>query len=72
MLDREVFLRIKDFPSNYFMTAQWKAFSPAKEAGLPFEVAISNLLQFLEPVVLSIIDEKTFDKKWMCSNRIWV
>lgn len=68
VLDKAVFSRIKDFPSDYFLLTQWKAFLPAKEAGLSLDEAINNLIQFLEPVVLSIIDDRPFDQQWGCND----
>ena len=71
VIDREVFSRIKDFPTNQFILTQWKAFHPAKEIGISLDETINNLLQFLEPVVLSIIENCPFEKQWICTSRIW-
>ncbi len=71
VIDREVFSRIKDFPTNQFILTQWKAFHPAKEIGISLDETINNLLQFLEPVVLSIIENCTFEKQWISTGRIW-
>lgn len=71
VVDRDVFSRIKDFPTNQFILTQWKAFHPAKEIGISIDETINNLLQFLEPVVLSIIENCTFEKQWISTGRIW-
>jgi predicted nucleotidyltransferase component of viral defense system len=71
VLEKESFERISAFATNSFLLTQWKNFEPAKEANLDFEVALRRIHEFLEPLVLAIIEKKNFKKQWSCSERKW-
>lgn len=70
-LEQNLFERIASFAENEFLMTQWKAFEPAKNNGLEFKETLDRIHIFMEPVVLAIIEEETFDKKWICSEKEW-
>jgi hypothetical protein len=71
VLEIESFERISAFATNSFLLTQWKNFEPAKDAELDFDVALHRILEFLEPLVLAIIEAKDFPKQWSCTERKW-
>ncbi|MDD3401972.1 MAG: nucleotidyl transferase AbiEii/AbiGii toxin family protein [Hespellia sp.] len=70
-LRRGEFEKIAVFADNQFLSTQWKAFEPAKEAELNFQETLDRIHIFMEPVIISIIDGQTFDKKWTCKEKKW-
>lgn len=68
----EVFEDIAAFSDDEFLITQWKAFEPAKNAGLSFRDAIDRLKIFIEPIYSSILHGNDFSKKWKCERKMWV
>lgn len=71
-LSADVFAEIADFKNNNVLNTQWKAFDPAKEAGLLFDDVLDRLAVFLEPIYQNILRKTDFDKRWSCESKLWM
>lgn len=71
-LSEDAFAEIADFKASTFLHTQWKAFAPAKEAGLLFEDAVDRLVLFLTPIYDSILQGEKFDKRWSSEKKKWI
>ncbi|MCD7785772.1 MAG: nucleotidyl transferase AbiEii/AbiGii toxin family protein [Oscillospiraceae bacterium] len=69
--DDDIFERIKEFPNKEFFITQWSIFQPAKESGVEFSVVINRLIDFLEPIYISLKHGEAFCKTWKCEKAIW-
>lgn len=65
------FEEIRDFENNVFLNTQWKAFEPAKSAGVEFSEALVRLETFLKPVYKSILENTDWAASWICEDRKW-
>lgn len=70
-LEKEAFKRIANFSLNRFLIQQWSNFEPARDVGLAFEDALDRIHSFIEPVVMSIIEEKEFSLRWSSIDKEW-
>ena len=68
----DVFAEIEGFKNNAALNSQWKAFDPAKKAGLLFDDALDRLAAFLEPIYQNILRETDFNKYWICESKTWL
>lgn len=71
-LSADVFSEIADFKNNTVLNIQWKAFDPAKEAGLLFDDVLDRLAVFLEPIYQNILRETGFDGRWGYESKMWM
>ncbi len=71
-LPEDAFDEMDAFKRNEFLGIQWRAYEPAKHAGLIFEDVIDRLHVFLEPIYMSILEGTEFGRCWDCGSRTWV
>lgn len=71
-LSNDVFAEIEDFKDSDALNIQWRAFEPAKEAGLLFDDVLDRLVVFLEPIYQNILKETDYDKQWSCEKKMWI
>ena len=65
------FEEIQDFEKNVFLNTQWKAFEPAKNAGLEFTEALGRLDSFLKPIYESILEDTEWTASWNSKEQKW-
>lgn len=70
-LNPSAFEEIRDFENNVFLSTQWKAFEPARNAGLEFSEVLTRLESFMKPVYESILDNSDWAAVWICEERRW-
>lgn len=70
-LPEDAFADIADFRTNKFLLTQWRNFEPAKEAGLSFGDTLDRMIAFLEPIYLSILQDRDFDESWSSETGHW-
>ena len=71
-LPEDAFLEIEDFKNNNALNTRWKAFDPAKEAGLSFDDVLERLSVFLEPIYQNILKGTDYAKRWNCESKMWM
>lgn len=65
------FDEIRKFEYNAFLNTQWKAFEPAKNAGLEFSEVLHRLDAFLKPVYESLLASQSWNSTWICTEKKW-
>ena len=70
-LNKDAFGEISIFKDNIFLLKQWRAFEPAGKISLSFEEAIQRLVDFLEPIYQSILENEPYTKNWNCEHHAW-